>query len=405
MRSLIILKGLVKKYKKEWVRQEGLENYFLDMDVFKKMYSLPDLLSPNQPILGKSFGDIVYKRFIEVVNVRLSKGCLVVVDMDNEPTQILEILALIYGYTVFYVVQDIPQDYISKQKQYSIPYYATKRRGDLEKEVTDFMNLQLSDKLKISEFQDVLNYWKEREEVHYITATDRILHVSDLHSNLSLYKQLPDFKKYSFVVFHGDYIDGPEKGGSRKLIDKIIKTHATKYIWLEGNHEIRLRRYLGWLMLKSTGKKEVTEYLYNSLPHDFLTTTAEEFKDLNAEEAKHYLEVLNERLKMYTILNFPDTRFICTHAGILFKEQLDPRFIGNVIYGNREMNRFDRSFSEASKREGLWSIHAHCKYPDSWEPMRYDRVINLDPEDENEVVYGEQKNKEWNICTIQRKLD
>ena len=107
MRTLIILKGLVKSFKQKWVREQGLDNYFLDMDVLRKMYSCPDLATPEREILGKSFGDTVYKRFMEILNIRMSKGCLVIVDMDQEPCQVLETLALIYGYTVFYVIQDI----------------------------------------------------------------------------------------------------------------------------------------------------------------------------------------------------------------------------------------------------------------------------------------------------------
>lgn len=404
MRTLIILKGLVKSYKLKWVREEGLDNYFLDMEVIKKMYSCPDLLSPNQPVLGKSFGDTVYRRFLEIVNTRMSKGCLVVIDMDTEPTQILETLAIIYGYTVFYVVQDIPQDYISHPRSYSLPYYAPKHKTDLEKEVTSFMSQQLGDKLRIKSFREVLDYWTERRSSYIITPDTKTLHVSDLHSNIDLYKKLPDFDKFSLIIFHGDYIDGPVEGGSRKLTDKILRSKSQKIVFLEGNHEIRLRRYLGWLMLKSTGKKEIVDYLYNALPADFLDTTAKEYKDLNSEEAKVYLEGLNEKLKMYIILEFEgeQTKFICTHAGILYKEQIDPRYIGNLIYGNREMNRFDRSFSGVSEKYSLWSIHAHCKYPDSWEPMRYPRVVNIDPLTESEVVYGEQQNKKWNICVLKK---
>ena len=81
-------------------------------------------------------------------------------------------------------------------------------------------------------------------------------------------------------------------------------------------------------------------------------------------------------------------------------EQLDPRFIGNVVYGNRDIIRYDKDFSDRLKRKSIWSIHAHCKYPDRWEPQRYHGVINLDPHDETEIVYGEQQNNKWNICVI-----
>ena len=96
------------------------------------------------------------------------------------------------------------------------------------------------------------------------------------------------------------------------------------------------------------------------------------------------LKKLNEKLKMFSIIN---GKYICTHSGIKFREQLDPRFIGNAVYGNRDMGRYDKEFSVAQEKQGIWSIHAHCKYFDQWEPQRYDRVVNLDPPSEDKVVY------------------
>ena len=59
-------------------------------------------------------------------------------------------------------------------------------------------------------------------------------------------------------------------------------------------------------------------------------------------------------------------------------------------------------FSSGHESLGLWSIHAHCKYFDSWEPQRYDRVVNLDPPSENEVVYAELCNDTIKICLIEK---
>ena len=67
MRSLIILKGLVKRVKREWVKRERLDNYFIDIDTIRKMYATPDLVIPQIEILNKSFGNLVYQRFVEIV--------------------------------------------------------------------------------------------------------------------------------------------------------------------------------------------------------------------------------------------------------------------------------------------------------------------------------------------------
>ena len=139
--------------------------------------------------------------------------------------------------------------------------------------------------------------------------------------------------------------------------------------------------------------------MYSTLPEDFLRTTAKEFTGLSGSQSKAYLEKLNQKLKMFVILG---GNYICTHSGLRFREQLDPRFIGNVVYGNRDMGRYDKEFSSIHTPHDLWSIHAHCKYFDSWEPQRYPRVVNLDPPSENEVVYGELYKGEIKICLVEK---
>lgn len=405
MRSLIILKGLVKAEKLKWVRNNKLENYFLDIDVIRKLYCMPELIAPSKEILEKSYSSTVYQRFMEALCSRLGKGCLIVIDPEQEAGSIIELLAYIFGYTVFYVIQDIPKDYIENQAKYRIPYYPTKKKSDLIAEVGIFRNQLPKSKLKIKTYSDVLSYWdkkiKKDKQVVFIRDTDKTLHVGDVHSNIELLDKLPDFSKYVRVIFHGDYIDGPKVNGSRDMIDFICKTKNKRIIWLEGNHEIRLRRYLGYILLSaSSGRKELKSFIYSALPDDFLEHTATEFSDLTTEDAKMYLDILNNKFKMFAILVSPSFKMICTHSGIRLLGQIDPRYIGTAIYGNREMNRYDKNFSDLNKNNDIWSIHAHCQYPDSWEIMRYPKVVNLDPQTDSELVYGEQSGGLWDFRVL-----
>lgn len=405
MRSLIILKGLVKAEKLKWVRNNKLENYFLDIDVIRKLYCMPELIAPGKEILEKSYSSTVYQRFMEALCSRLGKGCLIVIDPEQEAGSIIELLAYIFGYTVFYVIQDIPKDYIENQAKYRIPYYPTKKKSDLVAEVGIFRNQLPKSKLKIKTYSDVLSYWdkkiKKDKQVVFIKDTDKTLHVGDVHSNIELLDKLPDFSKYVRVIFHGDYIDGPKVNGSRDMIDFICKTKNKRIIWLEGNHEIRLRRYLGYILLSaSSGRKELKSFIYSALPDDFLEHTATEFSDLTTEDAKMYLDILNNKFKMFAILVSPSFKMICTHSGIRLLGQIDPRYIGTAIYGNREMNRYDKNFSDLNKNNDIWSIHAHCQYPDSWEIMRYPKVVNLDPQTDSELVYGEQSGGLWDFRVL-----
>ena len=95
MKSLIILKGLAKTKKLKWVEKEGLQNFFLDIDTIKKLYSVPELVTPFKDILSKSFGDTVYSEFRKLLTIRLSKGNLIVIDPEDENLVSLEKLAFI----------------------------------------------------------------------------------------------------------------------------------------------------------------------------------------------------------------------------------------------------------------------------------------------------------------------
>ena len=405
MRSLIILKGLVKRVKREWVKRERLDNYFIDIDTIRKMYATPDLVIPQIEILNKSFGNLVYQRLVEIVYTRMCKGCLIVIDSEGEAETIIETLAYIFGYTIFYVIQDTPQDYTTNYKAYKIPYYPLRRKTDLEKEVSSFNNQIPGGKVyKIKTYKDVLDYWNKKvkkEQTIQATQNDTIFHVSDLHSNLSLLNTIQDnLNLYRTVIFYGDYIDGPEELGSKRILDFICKNKSKNIIFLEGNHELRLRRYLGYLLLKGTGRKTYLQsYLFDNLPENFLETTALEFQDLTPGQAKSYLGLMNKKLKMFALIKIDGNYFICTHAGIRYKEELDPKFVGNVIYRNADINRVDKEFTDTNRRNNTYSIHAHCKY-DDYNFFKYDKVINLDPKSECDLVYAEQNGKDWKIKTI-----
>lgn len=411
MKTLIILKGLAKDEKLNWVKSQGLENFFLDYTTFKKLYSMPELGNDKvTDILGRTNINLIYKSWIEAINNKLESGCLVVIDYDLEKTKILEDMAMIYGYTCFYKIFDIPYDLLSNPEKYSIPGFKKKQREELEEDVKNFLNLQLNNVNKVSTYQDILDYWKKKETIIELEDNEDLYFISDLHSNYNLYKSLK-LPVLSTKVHLGDYIDGPEIGGSKRLIEEIIKSSSEYNIFLEGNHERRLRKFLYWRWAanfnstKDTNTKYIlTSIVYNSLPSDFLDTTLKEFQNLTPTEALDWLKALNRSLKTHVIIWRSGEKLICTHAGLKYLEQLSPKFIGNVIYGNRDMDLYDKTFSKTiwKKSKSVISIHAHCKYPDGVDFLKYDGVVNLDPSNSNEIVYLKYNNiNNLKPCVVQ----
>lgn len=407
MKTLIILKGLVKKDKLDWVKNQGLELFFLDYSTIRKLYSAPELLTPNKNILNFSFSDIVYRRFMEILCYRLSKGCMVVIDIESLSYNLVETLATIYGYSIFWVVNEIPKDYIKNVSKYADSQYPIKPKLELKKEIQNYNNSieRLESGNIITSFNQVEEYWTKqaaKNNKKKLHSPYKITHVSDLHSHKAIFDDI-NFSNSDINIIYGDYIDGPIKGGSREMLDYALGCEDPKFIWLEGNHELRLRKYLGSVYFQNIKKPFISEMLLAGIPLDFFETTAKEFEDIKPEEILDYLRRMNEKLKLFYILQQEGTNYICTHSGFRYLDQITPKFIGNVVYGTRNIDKVDRTFSEKTSKGGKnWSIHAHCKYP-VWETSKYPYVMNIDPLDDKEVVVLKQTQKEWKICKLREE--
>ena len=79
---------------------------------------------------------------------------------------------------------------------------------------------------------------------------------------------------------------------------------------------------------------------------------------------------------------------------------LSPKFVGNLINSNKNIERVDEAFTKNYVRDKFYSIHAHCYYPSGFNPTKYSNVVNLDPEDENKVNYYVSEHKKNNkiVC-------
>lgn len=381
MRSLIILRGLVKQSKLSWVKREGLWNFFIDIDCIKRLFYRPDYKGSRE-FLTRSYDDVVYRVFMQSLCSHLSTGCLVVVDSENESLTTIEDLAIIFGYHVFYHVESTPNDYVGKNRKYCTHQYLVPTRDTLAKQKLEFENWDSSDKTLISTYQDIIHYWGP---LCPIKVTGDVLVVGDIHSNYKiLTSQCPEPSDYEMTVFLGDYIDGPEVGGSRKMLEMIFQCTNPSILFLEGNHELRLRKWLGSLLMKNKNKKILEDLLKSDINPEFLETTSKEF--IGADIIKT-LTYLNEKLREFVIYQRGDTTYYLSHAGIRWIDQLSPKFVGNLIYSNKNPNKTDREFSNQYYYDGFVSIHGHCKYPEGLNFSKYNGVYNIDTENDSVVNY------------------
>lgn len=389
MKTLIILRGLSKSEKESWLKKERLFNFLVDIDSFKKLYYKPEFKG-GRDFLVRSLDDLVYRRTIEVLVSRMN-GSLVVLDWGLDSTIAIEQLARVLGYTVFYKLFQVPKDYLCDLKKYQDPRYIPKSKDQLQEIVDKFNEQDYSDKNIINSYKDIDKYWDKSTPVFKIRGKSGVLHISDLHSHWSILKNklMPQINKNYLTIFLGDYIDGLEEGGSRLSMEYVLRETRDNIIFLEGNHEARLRKYLGWKALKSQ-KKIISETLYNDIPKDFLDQTAKEFDDIGVAECWQWIDNINNKLTESLLYERLDNKFICSHCGLKWIEQMNPKYIGSLVNTGKHIEKTDEFFSKKYSEKNFWSIHGHCHYSNLNFSM-YPNVFNLDPPDEKKVVVMEGK--------------
>ena len=106
MKTLLILRGIdtCSPTRKEWIEKQGIEKYVVSIDSVKKIYgAIEDTEKLGPRITRLDNREICYK-FLEMVDNKMRKGCLVVVDAENlknKDLKKLEAFADVYNYRIF----------------------------------------------------------------------------------------------------------------------------------------------------------------------------------------------------------------------------------------------------------------------------------------------------------------
>jgi predicted kinase/predicted phosphodiesterase len=403
MKTLIILRGIdtCSPIRKEWIEKQGIEKYIVSIDSVKKMYgAIEDTEKLGPKITRMDNREISYK-FLEMVDNKMRKGCLVVVDAENlknKDLKKLEAFADVYNYKIFQKIFPIShKDILEWKNRLSNPMnnypYLPESSEELMNKIQGyfniFMNSPRSGYPEIEDMKDLEKYFEEEEKNknYKITIPEdyKITHIGDIHGAYELIEDIKIKSEKEIIVFHGDYIDRGD--GSRKVLEKVIKlkrNYPNQVYLIEGNHEMHLRRYCG--LKKYTKLSE--EGFFKNLCADFTRTTQKEFEMESSDKMISILRDLNTYLQEYLIIKRGPQTFICTHGGLRNVSQLWYYLVGNLTYGNRDIENYDKSFSSKVYKKNyknIYSIHGHCKYP-KYCVHKYPGVVNLDADVDNMVA-------------------
>ena len=377
MKTLLILRGIDTNspIRKEWLKNEGVENYVVSIDSIKKICGSIEEIEKYGPRISRMDPREVCYKFLEAIDNKMRKGCLVIVDSENlknKDLKKLEAFADVYNYKIFQKIFPISHTDILEWRNRitnptnSYPYVPETPEELLEKIQTYFYSFMNSSRLsypEINNIKDLDNYFqKEEKERNYkiqVPEDTEIIHVGDIHGAYNLISDLEP-KEKQILVFHGDYID--RGTAPRKVLERVIslkQKYPNQVYLIEGNHEMHLRRYCGlYKYPKLSG-----EGFFKNLCTDFSRTTQKEY--FEQDDMNSILRNLNTYLQEYLIIQRGSQVFICTHGGLRNISQLWFYMIGNLTYGNRDIESYDKTFSSKVYKKNwknIYSIHGHCKY-------------------------------------------
>lgn len=401
MKALLILRGIdtCSIERKNWIKEEKIEKYVVSIDSIKKMYgSLEDTDKYGPKITRLDNREICYK-FLETIDNKMRKGCLVVVDAENlknKDIKKLEAFADVYNYKIYQKVFPIShKDILEWKKRVSNPKeeypYIPESSEELMEKIqiyfNTFMNSPRSPYPDIDKMEDLEKLLKEEETTKEyrisVPEDTEIVHIGDIHGAYDLIQDIEPGEN-RILVFHGDYID--RGTAPRKVLERVLylkRRYPNKVFLVEGNHEMHLRRFCGLQKYP----KLAGEGFFKNLCTDFSKTTQTEY-DPEKDDMIEVLRYLNMYLQEYLIIERGSQTFICTHGGLRNFSQLWFYLIGNLTYGNRDMENYDRSFSSKIYKKNyknIFSIHGHCKYQ-KYVIHKYPGVVNLDADEDNMVA-------------------
>lgn len=336
MRTLLILNGRNKENRKSIIDKYGLSNYIISLKQIKSLLGSP-VLGLNghfQPFYQKDNEKYCYDLFISILQKRMYRGELLVIETDSQFKSLLSELrnlSIEHRYHVFSLqCHSIKNDNIVSS----------------ENEQSDFYNMPKWIK-NISDFNEIDNYWIDN-------LTDKYKEIKvfgDLQGCYSvLQKALPNgIEPDTKYVFIGDFLDrGVE---NKKVFDFITSIQYLPNVTLiEGNHETHINNFANNKTIHNSGfitdtlpellnldkdliKKEIKSM--GILDKGQMLNCVLKYANHNSiNELKERCKRLYQKCNQIYLFEFHNKKFLCVHGGLSAVPQLVFIPTKNLISGS-----------------------------------------------------------------------
>lgn len=322
MKILLILRGNYFSGQKEFITQNALEPYTLDLEELRFLAGGYKQLINSYKSLDFRNADEILHTLFSFLTLRMQRGEFCVVNAPNANNSLLKeykTLCEKYRYKLFI----LPFENTSLEECKAKNHFRARQNGIfIPEHILEAIDTALQ-KEKIGKKHPLLEpkNWRSclYESVN-LSSYKKIHHIGDIQGCFSVLKKaLKRIKKDEFYIFLGDYIDrGIENG---KVIKWLLELKdLPNVILLEGNHE---RHLIKWANNEPTTSKEFNE------------NTLKDFK--KDKISKLDARALYKHFKDCFFYTYEEKKILCTHAGITYlpKNPQDLSFVPSeeFIYG------------------------------------------------------------------------
>ena len=305
MRTLLLMRGAQGSGKNYWIKENRLEPYTLEADLFRTQICNPILDLEGNFFISQKNDRIAWNMLLKCLEERMKRGDFTIINATHSTQKMLnnyKAMAEMYKYTIFVKQLDVPLETClernrTRDKYKFVPEDAIKRCHTL------ISQTELSKGVKkIDKIEDINNFYVDNITDKY----NRVIVVGDIHSCNTVLGQMFDkeeFREDTLYVFLGDYLD---RGVEHKETLKRMMYLSTlkNVILLEGNHS--------WECFYGQGREiKSKKFLNETLP-----ILIDGLNDEELEQLKSKLRQFYKKQRQAYAFEFDNKKYLCTHAGL-----------------------------------------------------------------------------------------
>ncbi|TKX31847.1 serine/threonine protein phosphatase [Campylobacter aviculae] len=295
MRILLILRGNYYAGQEEFIAQNQLQEYTLDLNFLRLLAGSVKEIANEYKNLNTRDDEKLHKILLNLLEMRMQKGEFCIANIYSQTLKNYKELANKYRYEMYVIEFETSLEQCfknniqkAKHKGFAIPYSLLER--------THFLLEKTSKKYQTL----ALDNWKKcLYQAPDLSTYKKIHHIGDIQGCYSVLKEyIKKIKEDEYYIFLGDYINrGVENAKVLKFLLKICERENV--CLLEGNHENHL---IKWANGEISNSKEFNE------------NTLKDFKKekLTPKDAKNLLPYFKECL----YYKFEDKLIFCSHGGV-----------------------------------------------------------------------------------------